>query len=217
MTTYKFAEVFDGKHDEISRTLNATDSLLNKLHDKKIIRDEHVVQIKIINSIDTYGRADRLRSELEYIDDSLFIAFCRILKDDGQLNVLRIILPEGTDLRAKLIPDTTDTNRQHVNYLTTGCFLETLREDNQCHVINFIKGNGYFDPIKYGDTWPLSEQQRRKLYTNGKVLTEQMTIDDQLMNWLEDKRVLSAIQVKDVRHAVSPSDCITLVLRILTR
>jgi hypothetical protein len=95
-------------------------------------------------------------------------------------------------------------------------FLQSLKEEGQCHVVNFIKENGEID-ASFGDLRPLNEQQRRRLTC---LATVRETLDlcgGKLLDMLQNKNVLSARQVNDImtkEHSVKRNK---RLLRILSR
>jgi hypothetical protein len=99
-------KAFKSRNIELAQKLDVTNELLRKLEDAKIIDSASFRRIKNIK--DNSDKVDDLLYVIERRDDSLLPDFCKILRDVDQLNVVKLILPDGHYLRHELIPDELD-------------------------------------------------------------------------------------------------------------
>jgi Caspase recruitment domain len=100
--------------------------------------------------------------------------------------------------------------------LKDSLFLEALKDENQNHVLNFIKEDGNVG-TEYEDDHPLSEQQRRRFSTSRSLLDE-MNFDDVFLQVsLCDKHVINRAQRDDVMAERTPRRRNIKFLRILSR
>jgi hypothetical protein len=76
-------------------------------------------------------------------------------------------------------------------------FLEALREDNQPHVVNCIITDGKMD-AKFGHVRPLSEQQRRRLWSTQDIVAKLDLKEGSFLDLLQTRAVISALQRDDV-------------------
>jgi hypothetical protein len=102
-----FTEAFNCKQNKLAEELDVSDELLHKLNDAKIINAASCERIKKIQY--NADKVDELLHVIERRDDSLLPDFCKILRDLDQLNVVKLILPDGHYLRDELIPDELTT------------------------------------------------------------------------------------------------------------
>jgi hypothetical protein len=92
--TNPFQIAFEGKTHWLADNLDVTKKLLRKLVDEKIIKLEHLLEIKSITGND--GKVDELLSILRRRDGRLFSTFCDILTKDDQQHVTCILRWTGT-------------------------------------------------------------------------------------------------------------------------
>ena len=81
--------------------LEVANELLHGLRERKIILQRHVDQITKVN--EAGEKVSVLLEILQRRDDTMFNDFCEILKFDGQLHVVKILLEEGVKQRCELI------------------------------------------------------------------------------------------------------------------
>lgn len=91
------------------------------------------------------------------------------------------------------------------------CFLKSLEEDGQLHIVNFITGKDH------GDVVPLNEQQRRRLLCLERALETLDTRGSGLIELLQKTNVLSALQVDDIFSRKSRETIVRRLIRILER
>ena len=90
-----FEEAFAGKKSNLSKKLRVTSTLLLKLDDHEIVQAESCTDIRNIAR-----KSDKVAALLEVLqqsDDSYFVLFCKILIEDGQLHVVKIMFPNDDD------------------------------------------------------------------------------------------------------------------------
>lgn len=258
-----FKEAFGGKAFELASKLKVTNELLLKLMDAKIIDSASFRRIK--KSYYNSGKVGDLLHVVEQRDDSLLPDFCRILKDVEQLDVVKLILPNGHYLRYELIPCEVDAKlvitveprygllgdlysrsviydyqqtissndqipvnervwyllqavKKNWGTLNNEAFLQALKDDNQLHVVNYINADGKIGP-EFGDVRPLSEQQRRRLWSTQDVVVKLDLQEGRFLDLLQARGVISAMQQKDVadKSKQSRNESFKLLLEILER
>jgi hypothetical protein len=92
MKTYE--EAFKGHDEWLTKKLEVSSRLLNKLKDKGIVTEEHVEEIG--NVLSSAKKVTMLLRVLERRDDASFPDFCEILKAVEQQHVVAKICPELT-------------------------------------------------------------------------------------------------------------------------
>jgi hypothetical protein len=107
-----FKVVFKGKSSYLSEKLEVSDSLLRKLKDTQLITQEHVTEIQEKSS--NGKKVDCLLEILGYRDDSQLRDFFKILIDEGQPHVVKMLLPEDHSMRSELFPEELDAELKEI-------------------------------------------------------------------------------------------------------
>jgi hypothetical protein len=108
--------------------------------------------------------------------------------------------------------------RENFRMVKVELFLQALEVHDQPHVANYIKTNGKIG-IEFGDVRPLSDQQRRNLWsTQGAFVTLDLQ-EGRFLDLLEHRAVISHVQLRDVdkKSKQSHSESVQLLLGILER
>jgi hypothetical protein len=246
-------------HD-VAEVLEVTDSLVLELKNANLLRDEDVEIIKKKDR--NLDKAMKLLSILISKQDANLTSICKILKADGQLRVVRMILQDVRRWMVEISPEELEHDLEKILEPTYGLleklcsvgviepnqratillqkpvnrrvscllnavmqnwgsikakyFLETLEDEGQSHVVNFIVASGEVDS-DCGDNRPLSEQQRRRLWCNKNVLEALDLGGDKLIELLQNRNVLSSSLLASVTSKKTHEERKKRLIRILER
>jgi hypothetical protein len=87
--------------------------------------------------------------------------------------------------------------RQNFGKVKVELFLQALKECDQPHVANYIKTDGKIGE-EFGDVRPLSDQQRRNLWSTQDAFVTLDLQEGGFLDLLRHRAVISHVQLRDV-------------------